>query len=194
MKSRPHRQGGFTLIVGLILLVLMTLVAMVAFNMGKGSLQVVDNMEQRNQAQAAAQYALDQAISLLAFSDTPGSVFAANKNCPSGVTPGANSECVDVNGDGKIIMQVSMSPQPACISSSPVSLAQLDLTSAEDQTCVIGGGGGTSLGKISQGSSCYNTVWELNAAASELTSEAQVLVTEGVGLRKQSDVVATYCP
>lgn len=192
---RPQR--GFTLVVGLVMLVLMTIVAMVAFNMGKGSLQVVDNMQQRNQAQAAAQYSLDQAISGLAFSDTPSTVFANNQNCPSGVVvgPGTNSNgiCIDVNGDGKTVVRVGMSPQPRCISSAPVALAQLDLTKQEDQSCVIAGGN-VSLGKVTTGSNCYNTLWDVNAVASEPVSEAQVQVSEGVTLRKGSDVVSNYCP
>jgi len=192
--NRPGRQRGFTLIVGLTLLVLMTMVAVVAFNMSRGSLQVVDNMQQRNEAQAAAQYVLDQTISGLLFSDSPTAVFGTSVNCPTGISPGSNSECIDVNGDGKIIMQVKLNPAPACISSSPVSFAQLDLTKAEDQTCVIAGGGGSGLGKITQASNCYNTLWDINASAFDPVSEAQVLVTEGVTLRKGGDVVATYCP
>lgn len=195
MKRSLRTQRGFTLVVGLILLVLMTVVTMVAFNMGRNSLQVVDNMQQRNQAQAGAQFALDQAVSKLAFSETPASVFPDNQYCSNSIVIGTNSMCVDVNGDSKTVVRVQLTPQPKCIASSPVALAQLDLTNAEDQTCVLsGGGGGTSLGKSSAGSSCYNTLWDVNAVATEPVSEAQVLVTEGVSLRKQKDVVATYCP
>jgi Tfp pilus assembly protein PilX len=191
--NRMQAQRGFTLVVGLILLVLMTVVTMVAFSMGRNSLQVVDNMQQRNQAQVAAQFALDQAVSSLAFSNTPSTVFPTNEYCPSGVSVGAsgNGLCVDVNGDGKTVVTVVLSPQPQCISAAPVT--QLDLTNAEDQACVLGGGGG-SLGKTYQSSSCYNTLWDVNAVASEPVSEAQVLVAEGVSLRKGKDVVATYCP
>lgn len=198
MRHAMRAQRGFTLVVGLIMLVLMTLVTMVAFNMGRNSLQVVDNMQQRNQAQAAAQFALDQAVSQLAFSTTPTSVFTtSNWNCPAGVSVSSsgNGLCVDVNGDGKTVVRVALTPVPQCIASSPVALAQLDLTNAEDQTCVVsGGGGGGSLGKSYQSSSCYNTLWDVNASASEPVSEAQVLVTEGVSLRKHKDDVATYCP
>jgi hypothetical protein len=176
-------------VVGLILLVLMTIVTMVAFNMGRNSLQVVDNMQQRNQAQAAAQFALDQAVSALAFSDTPSSVFPSNEYCPSGVSAGSNGLCVDVNGDSKTVVTVQLSPQPVCVSAAP---AVLNLSNPEDQACAIGGGGG-SLGKTYTTNACYNTLWDVSAVASEAVSEAHVQVIEGVTLRKQKDVVATYC-
>ena len=53
-RPRARRQRGFTLIVGLVMLVLLTLLALSSFNLVKGDLQVVSNMQQHNEAVSAA--------------------------------------------------------------------------------------------------------------------------------------------
>ena len=50
----PRRQHGITLVTALILLVVLTLLALTTFNLGKSNLQIVSNMQQRDEAQAAA--------------------------------------------------------------------------------------------------------------------------------------------
>lgn len=193
MRLDRSRQRGFTMVVGLILLILMTLVAISAFNLGKGSLQVVDNGQQRSTAQVGSQVALDQIISSTAFSTTPSTVFS-NKDCPSGITVGTNGNgiCVDANGDGKTIVRVALSPQPGCVSTSPVALAQLNLAVAEDQNCVASQI--SENGKLVSSSLCSDTLWDVNALATEPTSETPVLVTEGVAVRSKTDDAATFCP
>ena len=44
MTPLPHRQRGATLIVSLIMLLLITLLAISSFTLGKGNLQIVGNM------------------------------------------------------------------------------------------------------------------------------------------------------
>jgi len=54
MTSFPRRQRGAALIVSLIMLLLITLLAISSFTVGKSNLQIVGNMQQRAQALAAA--------------------------------------------------------------------------------------------------------------------------------------------
>jgi Tfp pilus assembly protein PilX len=63
-------QRGATLIVGLIMLVLLTLVATAAFMLSTGNLKAVGNMQFRNEATAAANLAIEQVISS-AFTNAP---------------------------------------------------------------------------------------------------------------------------
>ena len=63
-------QRGATLIVGLIMLVLLTLVATSAFMLSTGNLKAVGNMQFRNEATAAANMAIEQMISS-AFTNAP---------------------------------------------------------------------------------------------------------------------------
>lgn len=47
-------QQGATLLVGMVILLLMTILTIAVFQMGKGNLQIVGNMQQRNEALSAA--------------------------------------------------------------------------------------------------------------------------------------------
>ena len=94
MRRVPGRQRGITLFVTMILLILITLVAVTTFNAGRSSMQIVGNLQQRNDSVAAAQEAIETAISTTKLLDTPAAI----------ISPGcggtANTVCVDVNGDG----------------------------------------------------------------------------------------------
>ena len=64
MTSATQRaQRGATLIVGLIMLVLLTLVVTSAFMLSSGNLKAVGNMQFRDEAIAAANLAIEQVIS-----------------------------------------------------------------------------------------------------------------------------------
>ncbi|HEX5539764.1 MAG TPA: hypothetical protein VFX01_08240, partial [Methylophilaceae bacterium] len=70
-----NRQTGATLLVGLIMLVLLTLVLITSFNISKTNLVIVGNMQHKNAVTAAAQQALEEAISTTRLTDSPDSIF-----------------------------------------------------------------------------------------------------------------------
>ena len=53
------RQAGTTLVIGMIMLVLMTLLAVTSFNLGRGEYQIISNMQFQSEAASAAQMALE---------------------------------------------------------------------------------------------------------------------------------------
>lgn len=63
MSATRRTQQGATLIVGLIMLVLLTLVVTSAFMLSSGNLKSVGNMQFRDEAIAAANVAIEQIIS-----------------------------------------------------------------------------------------------------------------------------------
>lgn len=64
MSTRPRtRQRGATLVVGLIVLVLITLMMVSAFTLSTGNLKAVSNMQLRDEAIAAANVAIERVIS-----------------------------------------------------------------------------------------------------------------------------------
>jgi Tfp pilus assembly protein PilX len=63
ISATPHTQRGATLIVGLIMLVLLTLVVTSAFMLSTGNLRAVGNMQFRDEAIAAANLAIEEVIS-----------------------------------------------------------------------------------------------------------------------------------
>lgn len=98
-------QRGATLIVGLIMLVLLTLVVTSAFMLSTGNLKAVGNMQFRNEAAAAANKAIEQVL---------GSDFTK--------APGAEQVNVDINNDGSTDYVVDVA-KPTCIRASVAAAA-----------------------------------------------------------------------
>lgn len=194
MKRRSQR--GVTLVITLIMLVLLTIMALTSFNIGKTSLQVVGNAQEQAQVLNAAQTMLNQVVSAPTFVESPGSVLD-NSNCPTGITAPANSRCVDLNGDGKTVVVVAMSPPPTCLQSSPIPASSLNLTTvtSEDWGCTLRDRQDFGMEGVDSGDSlCSNSLWELNAEATDPVSSAKAVVTQGVSMRVSRDAVATACP
>jgi Tfp pilus assembly protein PilX len=183
-----RRQGGVTLVMALIMLVLLTLVALTTFNLSKSNLQVVGNMQQRDQAVAAAQEVIEEAISTARFSNSPTDILAN----PCGE---ANQRCVDVNGDGTNDVKVTITPQPTCLMAPLIRQDALNIEDPEDLTCSNGGGQNFGTpGAVDANSSCANSNWEINAVAADMQTGASVNVTQGVAARIKRDDVVNNCP
>lgn len=193
---RKQRQRGVTLIVSLIMLVLLTIMALTTFNIGKSSLQIVGNAQDQAQVLNAAQTMLNQVVSAPTFVDSPTNVLD-NSNCPVGVTAPANSRCVDLYGDQKTVVVVAMSPPPQCKRASTVPATGLNLatSTSEDWGCTLGTPQNFGIaGAMTGDSLCADSLWELNAAATDPVTQAQAVVTQGVSMRVSKDSVATACP
>jgi Tfp pilus assembly protein PilX len=184
----PGRQRGITLLVALIMLVLMTLFAITTFNLGKSSLQIVGNMQQRNQAAGAAQSTLEEVVSTTQFFQNPTMVFV--KPCA-----GANTRCVDINGDGKPDLIVSLTPTPFCLTAKTIKNAALNLSNPEDAGCSIGTSQSFGIvGSATGDSMCAESLWEINAVAVDAVTQARASVTHGVTVRVSTDSIGTSCP
>ena len=191
MRSTRHAQRGVTLFFALIFLVLLTLLAVTTFNVGKSSLQIVGNFQHRNDVLSAAQEAIEEAISTTRLVLNPGGIFLTP--CTS-----TNTRCVDVNGDGTNDVSVELTPTPACVKAQAVKNRQLVITSATspDLACTVSPPPGTGgIVAIPSGNSfCADTIWEVRAVAADAVTQAQTTVTEGVAVRVKTDTIATYCP
>ena len=185
----PSRQRGLTLLMALIMLVVLTLLALVSFNVGNSTLIVVSNMQQRDESVAAAREVIEEAISTTRLFETPTAVL---QNPCDGVS---NQRCVDVNGDGVQDVKVQLET-PDCIQVKAVKVGALDLKEKEDQGCSRGESNGTDLFEDAPAgnSECADTVWELRANARDATTGAAVGVVQGVAVRVSKDDVITRCP
>ena len=122
-----RRQRGAALIVSLIMLLLITLLAISSFTVGKSNLQIVGNMQQRAQALSAAQSTIATVISSIQFTLTPADAIrnaCGGGSCVDGNVVidcnGANTACVDNNGDG--IADVNVTVGVTCDSIQPIPL------------------------------------------------------------------------
>jgi hypothetical protein len=183
-----RREAGITLVMALIMLVLLTLLALTSFNLGNSNLKIVGNMQQREQTIEAANEVLEATISSTKFFQTPQAAVPD----PCG---GPNQRCIDTNGDGKEDVHVVLAP-PTCAKAQIIKNSELDVVnSEEDRHCSNSGGQNFGIVGAADGNSdCANTVWDLNAAATDVATGATVKVTEGVAVRVAKDDVATNCP
>jgi Tfp pilus assembly protein PilX len=189
MTRFAHRQRGATLIVSLIMLLLITLLAVSSFTLGKGSLQIVGNMQQRNQAFAAAQGAVAAVISSPQFTATPANAIPANA-VPAYCARGANTTCAEVNGDNQPDINVTVNP--TCDSIQPILVTQLDFTNPNDAGCLIGASQDFGVvGASNNNSMCSNSVWDVQASATDAVSGANYVVDQGVAVRVPSTAA---CP
>ncbi|HQS36681.1 MAG: hypothetical protein B7Y16_07680 [Methylotenera sp. 24-45-7] len=102
MKTQafPDKQSGITLLMGMIMLVLITLMVTSAFMLSNTNLRAVGNMQAKDEAIAAANLAIEQVLS-----------------SPFTVSPVAETVEVDINNDGTPDYTVSIA-KPECIAVS----------------------------------------------------------------------------
>ena len=188
MSALRRSNRGSSLFVGLIMLLLMTLMTVAAFNMGRTSFDVVANMQQKDAAVASANDAIQEALSTTRMFQTPDTVF---------LTPckGANTRCFDVNGDGKDDITVTLTPKPACVVAQTIKNNNLNLSDAQDAGCIVGAQQNYGIvGAVTGDSLCADSVWEINAQSVDNATNAQTTVTEGVAVRVSTANIAASCP
>jgi Tfp pilus assembly protein PilX len=192
MKILQRRaQGGMALIVGLILLALMTVMAITGFNIGRTSLDIVGNMQSRQEVIAAANSAIQAAISTRRLFEEPDAVFL-NDYC----NDDRNTRCYDTNDDGIDDITVELTPQPVCVSAQIIPNNALKVDSDSNAAgCITGVGQTFGIEGTATGSSlCANSIWEIVAVATDEVTEASVTVTQGAAVRVPTDEVGTHCP
>ncbi len=185
---KPARQRGMTLIMAMIMLVVLTLLALTSFNLGKSNLQIVSNMQQRDAAVAAAHEVLEQTISNTRFFESPDAVMTNPCGDP-------NSSCVDVNGDGTADVKVTLTPKPACVKVAPIKVDKLDLKAQDDRDCSVNESQTFGVAGAATGDSeCSNSTWDIHAVATDMVNNSTVEVVQGVSVRVPTDDAATACP
>ena len=104
--NRPvqyHAQRGATLVVGLIMLVVITVMVTTSFTLSTANLKSVGNMQYRNEAIAASNAAIERVLSSPFYS-----------------APAAEEILVDINNDGTNDYLVSIAT-PVCVRASAAS-------------------------------------------------------------------------
>jgi Tfp pilus assembly protein PilX len=183
------RQRGASLIVSLIMLLLITVLALSSFTLAKSNLQIVGNMQQRNQTFAAAQGAVAAVISSTQFTATPNDAIPANE-VPAMCAGVANTTCASINGDNAPDITVSVTPK--CDSIQPIPTTQLNYAVPNDAGCLIGAQQDFGVaGATNNNSMCSNSVWDIQASATDTLTGTNYVVDQGVAVR----VAATAtCP
>lgn len=162
--ARP--QGGAALVTSLIMLALITLLVITALNLGTANFRAVSNTQFRDEATAAANFAIQEVIST-PFTDEPQ----------------ADVVYVKVDGPGTFedhdyAVNIAV---PLCIYASQAS--------SSDPSSV-------GLSPNLTAASTWNTVWDLNATVlpNENAAEAAVRVRAGVRVLLNEAQKDEVCP
>ena len=157
---------GATLLVGLIMRVLLTLLAVSAFNVTNVNLRIVGNVQSRQQALEATGVAINQKISTAAFVGAPvGTTYTV---------------AADINQDRTVDYNVTVTP--ACYALAPIKNAELS-SSAEDFKCYTDG----------TFSLCSNSYWDIEAQATDPVTGAGVTAHQGIATRVTTDSTPPAC-
>jgi Tfp pilus assembly protein PilX len=186
-------QRGVTLVVGMIMLVLITLLVLASFHLGRNNLEIVGNAQQRNDALGAAQQTIEAAVASPLLTSNPASIFPTP--CPGWP---ANTLCYDVNGDGTNDVVVQITPAPTCVKAqviANISLPPGDICKTATPQCF---GQGCPVDE----SNCANSVWDIRAVAQNLAPNGisaasqgpTAVVNQGIARRVSKNEVATSCP
>lgn len=181
---------GSTLIVTLIMLILMTLAAVTAFNMGRGNLLVISNQQHRDEAKASAVAALEEVLSKTAFSETP--------DMPLGTT---NTKSFDVNGDGNNDVTVKVGDTGNASNPKPCIKNFTVLPADPDDTTSLGCASGVQQqfgieGASTWGAQCADIAWEVTAVAEDTDTNANVTAVMGIRVREDANKTTSstnYC-
>ena len=163
IHAMPRAQRGATLLVGMVMLMLLTMLAVSAANTVNVQLRVIGNSQTRQEGIAATNVALQRTISSADF---------ISKTSVVAGTP----ITVDINQDGVADFTVAIAPSRT--SAVPFLNAKLDVDNAEDFKCY-------ASQEVFEGQSmCAQTGWDLQARATDLNNlRSSVTIYQGVSVR-----------
>lgn len=167
LRAISKAQRGATLVMGLIMLTLITVMVTSAFTISTTDMRSVGNMQARGEAVAAANKAIEQVLSS-PFTDAPAS----------------EAIDVDINKDGKADYRVEFA-KPSCISAS-----EMAGMTAPPSSVLLGSAFAVST------SNFYQTIWDLDASVTDLSdgaSGASVRVRQGVRVLLTQTQYNTVC-
>ena len=168
-------QHGSALVISIFFLLLLATLALTGLRASTTNVQIVGNMQARQEVTAAAQMLLEQTLSSDEFATNSQGVFAAARVAS------------DYNGDGVADAVAVLAQAPVCLRARSVSLIDLDPSNPRDAPCfasaaisnpgLLPGSGGPA------GSLCADTEWLLRVRSTDAQTGATVTLNQGVTLR-----------
>jgi hypothetical protein len=173
-------QRGSSLFFGLIMLVLLTLLGISAFEASNVNLRIASNMQVRQETLAAAQTATEQVLSSPTFINP--------------LTPPLTATVTLNRAD----YAVNFTPSPQCESVVDIPSEDLDPANADDFVCIPSGAlqqsGIFVTGAPLPPSYCSNTRWKVTARVTDAASAADTTLEQGVAVRVSKAKALNYCP
>lgn len=178
-------QQGSALVISIFFLLLLATLALTGLRASTTNVQIVGNMQARQEVTAAAQMLLEQTLSSDEFASNPQGVYAAAR---------VDS---DYNGDGVSDAVAVLAQAPVCLRARSVALVDLDPSNPQDAPCfasaaltnpgLLPGSGGPA------GSLCADTEWHLRVRSTDAQTGASITLNQGVTLRTAVVGLNTVC-
>jgi Tfp pilus assembly protein PilX len=179
--SARNRQSGMTLVVGLIMLAVLTLMVVSAIRFGNINLRIAGNAQTEAEASAATQVALEAMLKDAAAAENLSNL--TNKTLT--VSTGGTTYPVSVL-------------KPVCILTKSIKNSQLDPTKSADRACFSSttGGGADQMftsggGLTALPSACKDQQWDIAASVTDTATGATVSMLQGFAVRVGAEV---QCP
>ncbi|MBE9540363.1 MAG: hypothetical protein IMF06_14865 [Proteobacteria bacterium] len=151
LQSPGRQQGAITILIAMIMLVVITVMITTAFSLSTINLKAVGNAQVREEALAAAQIVIEQTVA---------SPFALDPNAAAVTDLPIDIYNGPIDGDEYLVTLAT----PLCVRATQAAVSTASSVTLPGMTSV----------------SAYNTIWELDATATEGTTGAKVRVIQGV--------------
>jgi Tfp pilus assembly protein PilX len=155
-SASRHSQQGVTLVIGLIMLVLITLVITTSFSLSTTNLRSVGNMQVRDEAIAAT----NSAIALYV-----GQVSSASPPSTDLTDPRLDDQTIDIDNDGTDDYTVTFDVAPECVRASQAINESLS---------------SVTLPVTMTSAAFWNSIWEISATASDDRTGASINIHQGL--------------
>ena len=177
---KKQKQKGATLLVGMIMLVVLTLLVVFAIRSGNTNLKIAGNMQSQAEVSAATQQVIEQVIEQVKVTENPSLI-------PAQTVPVTM---------GNVTYTVSVSAIDTCVNEIPILNADLNPAEANDVPCFEGADddkalfvdGSGNFKQTTKPSACKTQQWEIEAGVTDDVSGAQVTQVQGISIRVPSVV------
>lgn len=168
----------------MIMLLLMTVLSLLVFQLGKVNLIIVNNAQHRIQGLSAAQAAIEAVVSSPTFLTKP--LGAISQPCQG--VPNRTCADIDANGTGDLVVAVT----PTCLSTHVIPVPLLDYSDASDVSCLVGANQETGINGVSANRSlCASMLWDVQAVATDEIMQSELVVNQGTSVRAEAFIT---CP
>lgn len=173
------RQKGATLLVGMIMLVVLTLLVVFAIRSGNTNLKIAGNMQSQVEASAAVQQSIEKILEDIVLVEN----FTLIDTADAKYQPAAA---------GNASYAVTILPLKSCKVESPVANASLDPTNPADVPCFESPDADKAIkadGSLTTTlSACKNQQWDIEASVTDTNSGAKVTQVQGISIRVPATV------
>lgn len=179
-SCKKQKQKGATLLVGMIMLVVLTLLVVFAIRSGNTNLKIAGNMQSQAETSAATQQIIEQVIEQIKVTEDPSLI-------PAQTVPVTM---------GNVTYTVAVSAIDTCVNEIPVMNADLNPAAANDVPCFEGSDndkalfvdGSGNFKQTTKPSACKTQQWEIEAGVTDDASGAKTTQVQGISIRVQSTV------